>query len=112
MRGLSLMIRQLTRMILGVFSQSVSYIGLTMVVSLAGLEIYLALNNWAWLEVSLLMLLIVIWPLTLLWLDGEKESRRRSEVPASPGLLWEGGADSLVIQCPHCGKHTTTPCKV
>src|SRR6266446_584855 len=111
MRGLSLMIQRLIRMIQDVFLQSVSYIVLTMVVSLVALETYLALSNWDWWVVGSLMPLTVISLLTLLWLVGEKESHKRSVPQGLAARSWADGEGFWEIPCPHCGKLTIIRCR-
>src|SRR6266571_7310876 len=112
MRGLSLMIQRLTRMIQGVYLLNASSTVLIMVAMLAGLEAYLGLSNWDLWAANLLMLAIGIFLLTLLWHVGEKKSHEKSVQQASPGLLWAEDGDSLEIQCLHCGKRTTIQCRV
>src|SRR5438034_5119782 len=112
MRGLSLMIRRLIRMIQGVCLRNGLYIGLIMVGSLVALETYLELNNSAWSVPRLLMLLTGILLLIQRWHAGEKELPKKLEQQVSPGLLWAEDGDSLEIQCLHCGKRTIIQCRV
>src|SRR5438128_10892920 len=112
MRGLSLMIRRLIRMIQDGFLLSVSYIVLTMAVSLGVLEIFLGPSNLAWWVLGLSMLAIVIFLRTRQWPDGEKESHKKSVLQGLAVPLWVGADDSLESQCRHCGKPLIIQCRV
>src|SRR5712691_1059388 len=112
MRGLSLMIQRLIKMIRDALLQNGLYIGLITGGSLVALGIYQVLNSWGLLVMFLSAPVIGILLLIQRWQGGKKELLKKSDLRVLAGHLWVDGDGSWGIPCQHCGKLTIIHYKV